>query len=396
MLLGLVALAQLLIAEEVLASTFVLACFGVVVLAWQQRRHLNAARLRRSLAGLATAAGLLTVAAAWPLYVQFFGPQRVTAPVQDASPYAADLLGLIVPATHQLLGLTETAHWGVNDTENGSYLGLPLVMALALLAWRYRSVAVVRFAAVLGAIAWLLSLGERLHFAGSTYGVLLPFDLISQVPVLHNLAAVRFSLYVVLCGAVVIAVGLDRLHAEGWFTRHRLPAAVLVVTCLVPLLPAGTYQYVDAGTPPYFTSSAVNRIPEGAVVFTYPVPRSPNSAPMEWQAQANYRYRSLGGYVITPRDNGEGTFAGGVTVWELVVGQAAAGNLLTAPPQVQRRMLAEMTRLGVRAVLVADRPGSEAVAALVEEVLGRPPDERTGGVTAWYLTSGPAAGPHAG
>ena len=85
-----------------------------------------------------------------------------------------------------------------------------------------------------------------------------------------------------------------------------------------------------------------------------------------------------------------------MTVWELVVCQAAACNLLTAPPQVQRRMLAEMTRLGVRAVLVADRPGSEAVAALVEEVLGRPPDERTGGVTAWYLTSGPAAGPHAG
>jgi hypothetical protein len=59
-------------------------------------------------------------------------------------------------------------------------------------------------------------------------------------------------------------------------------------------------------------------------------------------------------------------------------------------------MLAEMTQLHVRAILVADRPGATAVAQLVEQMLGRPADERVGGVTAWYLTSGPAAGPLAG
>ena len=129
-LLGLVALAQLLIAEEILASTFVVACAGVVVLLAQQWRRIDLRRLRHATAGLTVAAALLTAAAAWPLWVQFFGAGRVTAPVQDASRYAADVLGLIVPATHQLLGITETASWGVNDTENGSYLGLPLVMAL--------------------------------------------------------------------------------------------------------------------------------------------------------------------------------------------------------------------------------------------------------------------------
>jgi hypothetical protein len=392
-LLGLVALAQLMTAEEVLASTFVVACAGVVVLVVQHRRRIDRARLLHAGVGLATAAALLSVAAAWPLYVQFFGPGRVTAPVQDASPYAADVLGLVVPTTHQLIGLVETASWGANDSENGSYLGLPLLLALGLLGWRFRSLPVVRFAAVVGAVSWVLSLGERLHFAGKEYGVPMPFDVLSQIPVLHNLAAVRLSLYVVLCAALVLAVGLDRLHAQGWFGRHRLPAVVLVATCALPLLPSGWYRYVDADTPSYFTSAAVNRIPEGALAYTYPVPRYPGSAPMEWQAQAGFRYRSLGGYVISRGSSGGGTFAGDITVWERVVGQAARGTTLEVPVQVQRRLLQEMTMLHVRAILVADVRGSGDVNRLVEALLGRPADEHTGGVSAWYVEAGPAAGP---
>jgi hypothetical protein len=394
--LGVVAFAQLLIAEEVLASTFVVAAAGLVVLVWQQRRRIALRRLGRAVVGLGTAAALLTAAAAWPLWVQFFGRGHVTAPVQDASPYAADLAGIIVPTVHQLLGISETSSWGVNDSENGSYLGLPLVMAIVMLAWRFRSVAVVRFAAVLGLVTWVLSLGERLHIAGHGYGVPLPFDLVSQLPVLHNLAAVRLSLYVVLCAAVVLAVGVDRLHTQGWLGRHRFAVVVLVLTCLLPLVPRAPYSYVDAHTPSYFTSGAVNRIPAGGVAFTYPVPRFPGSGPMEWQAQSGFRYRSLGGYVISRGSGGGGTFEGRVTVWERVVGQAGEDRSLFAPPQVQRRILQEMTELRVRAVLVADGPGAEGVDLLVEELLGRAADEHTGGVSAWYVSSGPAAGPPAG
>lgn len=395
-LLGLLALAQLLTTEEVLASTFVVAVAGVVVLAWQQRRRLSRGRLRHASVGLGIAAGLLSVAASWPLYVQFFGRGRVTAPVQDASPYAADLLGLVVPTVHQLLGISETSAWAVNDSENGSYLGLPLVLAVALLAWRFRAIAVVRFASVLALVTWVLSLGERLHVSGRLYDVPLPFDVVSTLPVLHNLAAVRLSLYVVLCVALVLAVGLDRLHETGWLGRHRPAVAVMALTVLLPLVPAGVYSYVDAQTPSYFTSGAVNRIPAGGVAFTYPVPRYPGSAPMEWQAQSGFRYKSLGGYVITRGDAGGGTFAGRVTVWERVVGQAGHGQPLEVPLQVQRRLLQEMTALRVRAVLVADRDGAAEVARLVEVLLGRPADDHTGGVRAWYVDAGPAAGPLAG
>ena len=379
-LLALVAFAQLLTTEEVLASTLVVAVAGTAVLALQHRP--DRARVRHAAVGLGTAAGVLAVLAAWPLQVQFAGPRRVTEPVQDASPYAADLLGLVVPTVHQVLGTGATTGWGGNTSENGSYLGLPLVVVLAVLAWRLRAVPVVRWAAVLGVAAWVLSLGERLHVAGTATDVPLPFALVSALPVLHNLAAVRLSLYVVLCAALVLAVGLDRLHATG-----RLRAAVglpVAALCVLPLLPAWPYSYEDARTPAYFTSDAVERVAEGSLALTYPVPRYPSSAPMLGQAQAGFRYRSVGGYVITPQEDGRGTFAGGVTAWERVVGQAPAGRLRAVEPQVRAALLLEMEQLAARSVLVADRPGADAVAAVVTDVLGRGPDEVVGGVTAWY------------
>ena len=396
LLLGAVGLAQLLTTEEVLASTFVTALVGVLLLVVQQRTRLSRSRLGHAATGLGVAAGLLTVGGAWPLGVQFFGRGRVTAPVQNASPYAADLLGLVIPTVHQLLGITETSAWAVNESENGSYLGLPLVLALAFLAWRFRQIAVVRFAAVLALLVWVLSLGERLHMDGHRYDVPLPFDVVSKLPVLHNLAAVRLSLYVVLFAAVVLAVGLDRLHADGWLSRHRVAASVMALTCALPLVPSGLYHYEDARTPPYFTSGAVDRVPAGGLALTYPVPRFPGSAPMEWQAQSGFRYRSVGGYVITRGDGGGGTFAGRVTVWERVVLPASSGATLDVPPIVQLRLLQEMTSLKVRAVLVADRPGAAQVVRLVEDLLSRPADERTGGVSAWYISSGPALGPRLG
>ena len=380
-LLGLVALAQLLTTEEVLASTFVVALLGTVVLALQHRALVRA-RLRHALTGLSTAAGVLAVLAAWPLAVQFGGPRRVTEPVQDASPYAADLLGAFVPTIHQLLGTDATITWGGNDSENGSYLGLPLLVVLAGLAWRFRSVAVVRFAAVLGILAWVLSLGERLHVAGTETSVPMPFAVVTALPVLHNLAAVRFSLYVVLCAALVLAVGLDRLHAEGAL-RPRAAAPVALL-CVLALLPAWPYSYQRADTPAYFTSVAVERVPEGSLALTFPVPRFPASAPMLWQSQAGYRYRSVGGYVITPEPDGSGTFRGGVTAWERVVGQAPSGRLGAVAPQVRSALLLEMEQLGVASVLVADRPGAATVVRVTTDVLGRAPDEVVGGVSAWY------------
>lgn len=386
-LLGLVATAQLLTAVEVLASAFLVAYGALVVLLLQAGPRVTRVRVQHALVGLGTAAAVTSAFAAWPLLVQFRGERRLTGTVQDASDtYAADLLGAVVPTVHQVLGSDATTGWARNPTENGSYLGVPLLVVLAALAWRFRRVAVVRFAVAVGGLAWVLSLGERLHVGGTVYdGVPLPFALLTRVPVLGQVTAARLSLYVVLMAAVVLAVGLDRLHASGALRARRRLTAVAVLACALPLVPAWPYSFVQARTPSFFTSAAVQRVPEGAVALIYPVPRFPSSAAMAWQAEAGFRYRSVGGYVITPRPDGSGTFQGTVTDWERLVAWAAPPGTLTPTPADLMRLRAELVALDVRALLVAAGPGSDEVEVLVGLLLGRGPDERTGGVAAWYV-----------
>jgi hypothetical protein len=343
------------------------------------------ARVRHAAIGLATAAALLTAGAAWPLWVQLRGRGVVTGPVSNASTFGADLLGSVVPGSHQLLGRSSIESWAGGSTENGSYLGVPLLAFLLYGAWYFRRIAVVRFAGALAVVAFVLSLGSRLAIGGTTYDVPLPFTWIQRLPLLENMAPVRLSLYVVLLAAVLLAVGLDRLHAEGLLRPRRALPLSLAALVLLPLTPAWPYTFVPAGTPSYFTSSAVQRIPRDAVVLTYPVPRFPGSEPMQWQALAGYRYRSVGGYVITADERGNGTFLGARTTWERVVVEAGVGRgVQLYNPTTAMRLRVELDRLDVRAVLVADRPGSEAVIELVTLLFGRPGEHR-GGVTAWYL-----------
>lgn len=381
-LLGLVALAQLLTTEEVLASTFVMAAAGLVVLVAQHpgavRRHAP-----HAVTGLGVAAGVLVVLAAWPLAVQFLGPQRITAPVQDLRPYAGDLLGTVVPTVFQVLGTGVTRHWGGNAGENGSYLGLPLLVVLVVLGVRLRGVPVVRFAAALGVVAWVLSLGTPLNVAGHRTSVPLPGALLARTPVLENMAAVRFSLYVVLAASLVLAVGLDRLHAGGALRTG--PTTVAALACVLPLVPAWPYAVVPSATPPYFTGAAVDRVPRDSVALTYPLARYPASAPMLWQAQAGYRYRALGGYVITPRPSGAGTFRGQVSTTERLFGAAGRGAPVPRSGALDAQVLLELSRLRVDSVLVVDGvAGSGEVRRYVAALLRRPADERRGGVTAWY------------
>ena len=385
LVLGLLTLAQLLTAEEVLASMFLVCVVGLIVLAAEHRSRVDRARVHYALRGLGTAAAVLTVGAAWPLGVQFSGPRPVTGPVTDASTFGADLLGSIVPGVHQLLGFDTINTWGGGSTENGSYLGLPLLAVLGFVAWRYRRIAVVRFAAVFGVVTLVLSLGRKLAVAGTTHDIPLPFGFLAHLPLLQDMSAVRLSLYVVLAASLLLAVGLDRMHADGLLERRRWLTGVLAGLVVLSLLPDWPYDYDRANTPAYFTSSEVTRIPRDTVALTYPVPRFPSSEPMQWQALAGYRYRSVGGYLITPDERGRGTFRGGKTTWERVTGQAAVGRgVQLYNPGTAMQLRVEMRRLGVSAILVADRRGSDAVIELVTLLLGRPGENR-GGVTAWYL-----------
>ncbi len=322
--LGLLVTAQFFVSSEILASTVVLTSVCVITAAVIGHRVVGA-HLRRAVEGTAWAAGVAAVLLAYPVWLAVKGPDSISGPIQLVpQAYRADLYGLIYPGAFVWLApasLTkESSRFASSVVENGSYLGATLVLTVVVsvvVLWR-RSPAV-RVAAVGGAAAFVLSLGGALVVntaPGATdTGVPLPERIFTKLPLLSNTIPVRYSLYVALFAALVLALALDRLHI--WCREHAGPdwlrtragaalvPGLLAVACLVPLIPSIPLAGVsDPGVPGFFTAPALQRVPDGSVALLYPYPSSATPQGQLWQAQADFHFKMPGGYFLVPQPPG--------------------------------------------------------------------------------------------
>jgi len=324
LLLGVLAAAEYYISPEVLAMTAVMAGVGVVLLAVTHPRSVreHAGHVVRSL----VAGGLLCGAAiAYPVWLTLFGPQHIVGPPHPLSffaNYPGDLLGGIVPTASQHLGPASLKaigdrFTGGDVTENGMYLGIPLICVLAGLTWAFRKVRVLMFASAMVVCAYALALGTRLTIDGHMTGIRMPFTVLRHIPFLQDILAVRFSLFIQLFAAVALAIGLDRLWWKTLAWRSRVDApfsrkasrwapftAVVGVAALVPLIPAIPYSGMPTDIPTVSVGHAPNEIRPGSVVLSYPYTRDPVVPAMLLQATDNMGFKIVGGDAFIPSVTG--------------------------------------------------------------------------------------------
>lgn len=406
--LGVVAAAAYLVAPEVAASTAVMTVVGLALVALARPRSV-VLHARHAVIGLAVAACLCGVLIAYPAWIEVAGPDRFVGSVHGTYPFQADLLALIVPSVHQLLAptslVTVSNHFIFGDTtENGSYLGIPLLLLLVFIVVRLWRLPLVRWAAAMALAAEVLALGPYLTVDGHDTGVPLPDALLDHLPQFANFVFARFSLYVDLSVAVLVAIGVDQLvrHRPPVRLRHRRRGRMAgrvtpvlfgtaVAVALVPLLPAWPYGSSPPGAPAFFTSAALDRVPPGSVALTYPYTQDPTDQAMLWQVAAHMRFKLMGGYVIIPGPPGTTSYdpfpptlqsvpatlmadAGGTTP------AAELPGATTATPADVRRFVATYHVDTVLFDPIGAAPGKAL--ALLEAALG--PPRRGGGVDAWF------------
>ena len=85
--------------------------------------------------------------------------------------------------------------------------------AVSIMIW-LRKRRIVLLAGAMAAIAFIFSLGPRLYVDGHNTDIPLPFALLAHIPIAGGLVAIRFSLFIDLFVAGVLAAGLDELHVR--------------------------------------------------------------------------------------------------------------------------------------------------------------------------------------
>ena len=294
---------QFFVSTEILLITVVFGVIAVMlVVAFAALRYPGevTSRSGHGLRGACTALGVALVLLAYPLWFLLRGPAHLTGPIWSngsISRYGNTLTsfwnaGVLGGPGHRFGGYQGAALPGLG------YLGLGVVVIAigGLVVWRHDRLLLL-FAG-LGVVAGALSLGP-----GQSWGV--AWRLMERIPWFGDIVEIRFTVVLILCSAVMVAVVLDRCHT--WtLDRHGtgdagragllaglLAAVMLIPTVLVlwPNLPLTTRAVV---LPRWYTEVGAN-LPPGQVVLAYPSPFSGLQSSQAWQAVNRMRWAQAGG-----------------------------------------------------------------------------------------------------
>jgi hypothetical protein len=370
---GLAAALQLLTGEELLAMTALIAALGVALLALLRRNEVRPALLD-TLKAAGAAFVAFAIIAAYPLAFQFLGPQRVDGNVQQPDVYVSDLLAFVIPSRF--------IHFTGNVTENGAYVGLPLLVLFAVgvaTGWHRPAI---RWTGLMTVVVAGLSLGPHLHVNGNVTPIWLPWVAIGRLPLLGSALPARLMAIAFLGVGIVVAAAIVVRPARTW----RVASGVILVAGLISIAPSLPYPTATASAPAFFKpGGGVERFAPGSVWIVTPFSSKQSTDAMYWQAVANYRFRMPEGDAFTP-----GPYLGPhPTFMQSVFDDLDAGKPVTLTPDVHARLVADLMRSGVTGgIVVGPSPGRTAIVELLTQIEGSPPTE-DGGVYVWWFNSIP-------
>lgn len=294
---------------EILFMTAVgLGIFCAVMGYSRRRRH--CAELAPFLRGLGVTAAVAVPVLAYPLYVQFFGPQAYHGLPQFVRNFGADLGSFTAYARRSIAGDGVSSRLlAQNASEENAFFGWGLVILFfGLVVWMRRSVAVLALASVAVLFA-AMSLGPQVHLNGMATGVPGVWALLHSVPVLNSAVPTRWAMAIAPLVGIVLALGCQKACDLANAQRAaRGPVRVAMITAvamaLVPLAPTPLPIKLMDPVPGFVTSGAWQRyVDDNHTVVALPLPDSSYPDPLRWSAYTGHRMRIAGAYALLPNQN---------------------------------------------------------------------------------------------
>lgn len=284
----------------------------------------------------------------------------------------ADLVSFAFPTGLTELGGGLAPHFDPSlplvSSENGQYLGIPLLLICADYLWRRRRTATGRALAGGFALAFLFTLGNELRVRGVAI-VPLPWRLLEHLPLFDDVIPGRLSLYLALLGALTAALWTaSPVRGRGL----RAGGGALALLALVPALGLSAWHQLPE-QPRFFTGPAERRcLTAGENTLVLPPPFR-NEA-LLWQAEDGFRFRIADGGL---------NYQLPASLPERALGLRLVANKIPAGGAAAVLSFARAT--GVGAILV-DAAGGAQWRALLGPVL---PGRQLGGVDVYSLGSAP-------
>ena len=230
------------------------------------------------LISMARHAGSINLPAAWPYY------------------FVADPLNFLIPSHNNLLSglLPHAVNFNGGLQEQDGYIGLPLLLIVALFGCEKFKSPAARFLLLMLLLLLVASLGPRLWIGGQSYRAGLPWALFMHLPLIHSALPTRFALYVSLLTAIIAV-----LWMQGAMTaRQRTARCALGMLACLSMLPR-LHPWMPLPASEFFQPGRAEAVlgPNARVLV---LPFSINGPSDLWQVQSNFSFAQTGGYLGFP------------------------------------------------------------------------------------------------
>ncbi len=244
---------------------------------------------------------VMTILATPFLFYLVKGLSDVPPAINSATFFSADPLNYLIPTGVTRLGRTVFAAVADQFTgfasEQGAYLGLPLIFLMALYFHAKITLPYVKALLITVIVLAVLSLGPWLHVAGVQTQMPLPWWLGEKIPLMRSALPTRFTMYVSLISAIVAAL---YLATPGTGRERSWRFALAGLACLFILPNSTLHAWTRWPAQPFFTPQN-----EKQVLGTKPnviiLPFGAGGSGMAWQMDAGMQFTQSGGYTgFTP------------------------------------------------------------------------------------------------
>ena len=380
---GLLVVYQAFLNEELLFVTALALAVFVAAYATMrptQVRSAVAPFLRGAGVALAVAVPLL----AYPLWVQFFGPQHYHGLPGVVADYAADLGSYPAFPRASLAGHSDAANrLAQGPTEENAFFGWPLlVLTTVIVGWLGRE-AVVRALAVTGAVFALFSLGSTVIIDGEKTTIPGPWALLDKLPVFDLVLTTRLALVVTAVLGLLLAISIDRASTLGRVSaldRGAAPVRLLwlgaVVAALLPLVPTPLPAVARPRVPHFITAGTWRQYVQHDDQTLVPLPLGwwGELTAMRWAAQARLEFRIPNGYFLGPDPAYPDQTIFGTRqppTSELILDVEATGQVPPIGDTERAQARVDLRRWNAAIVVVpADHPRVDALRQALDQLLG--------------------------
>ncbi|MGC4875794.1 hypothetical protein ACLQ26_05895 [Micromonospora sp. DT43] len=315
LLVGALVAAQFFISLEIL-FLLALCCLMVVLAHLAVEPRVALRRAGRLAGGLAIAGAVVAAVAAYPLWMQFAGPQHRVGHPGEPDVYALKLGSYVRYATESIAGsATSASGWVANTTEQASFYGWSLVVVALAAAWWLRREVTVRVLALVAVLCALLSVGTTWTWGRERTAIPAPFALVEHLPVFDSVVVARFALITTSAIGVLLALAGDRIvarHKAGTPTDRLLVplAGVATLAALLPILPTPLAVQDRSPVPHFVTGGAwKDHVASGRTLVPVPVD---NMTSLYWSSAALTGFAVPQGYFLAPVSKTDGTGRWGV------------------------------------------------------------------------------------